>query len=100
MDFHKFITRYKQFGGAKLVWQYAKLGILPVVLRGVVRCVVKRQSFKAIYPEVLYIIEPFLIQKYGLKVQEFKKFKWFVELTICSRVQEIFGCGFVFVSIY
>lgn len=74
MDFHKFITRYKQFGGAKLIWQYAKLGILPVVLRGVVRCVVKRQSFKAIYPEVLHIIEPFLIQKYGLKVQEFKKF--------------------------
>ncbi len=74
MDLKKLISRYKQFGGAKLVWQYAKFGILPVVLRGVVRCVVKRQSFKAIYPEVLHIIEPFLIQKYGLKVQEFKKF--------------------------
>jgi len=62
MDFHKFITRYKQFGGAKLVWQYAKLGILPVVLRGVVRCVVKRQSFKAIYPEVLRKIERYRLR--------------------------------------
>ncbi len=65
MDLKKLISRYKQFGGAKLVWQYAKLGILPVVLRGVVRCVVKRQSFKAIYPEVLRKTEPYLMERYA-----------------------------------
>lgn len=32
----------------------------------------KRQSYKAIYPEVLRKVEPFLIQKYGSRVQEFK----------------------------
>lgn len=74
MDIGKLISRYKQFGGLRLVWQYTKLGVLPVVIKGVVRCLVKRQSFKAIYPEALKCVEPMLIAKYGSKVQEFKKF--------------------------
>ena len=74
MDLKKLITRYKQLGGAKLVWQYVKLGALGPAIKAGVRCLLKRQSFKAIYPEVLRKIEPFLIQKYGSKVQEFKKF--------------------------
>ncbi len=74
MDLKKLISRYKQFGRAKLVWQYAKLRVLWPAVKAGVRCLVKRHSFKAIYPEVLRKIEPFLIQKYGSKVQEFKKF--------------------------
>lgn len=74
MDFHKLISRYRQFGGLRLVWQYAKLGLLPVVIKGFVRCLLRRQSFKSLYPKVLKRIEPELITKYGLKVQEFKKF--------------------------
>lgn len=74
MDFKKLIFRYNQFGGSKLVWQYAKLGALWPAAKASVRCLVTRQSFKGIYPEVLRKIEPFLIQKYGSKVQEFKKF--------------------------
>ena len=72
MDYHKLASRYKQFGGFGLVIEYAKLGALwPAIMAGA-RCLVKRQSFKAIYPEVLSKIEPFLIQKYGSRVQEFK----------------------------
>jgi len=82
MDIHKLITRYKQFGGAKLVWQYVKLGALGPAIKAGVRCLVKRQSFKAIYPEVLKRVEPFLVQKYG------------------SKVQEIFGGGLVPVPIH
>lgn len=74
MDLQILLSRYRQFGGVQLVLQYAKLGVLSVVLINFFRCLVKRQSFKAIYPEVLSKIEPFLIQKYGSKVQEFKKF--------------------------
>ncbi len=74
MDFNKLSTRFRQFGGIRLVLQYAKLRALPTVVKGFVRCVVKRQSFKAIYPEVLKRIEPMLIAKYGSRVQEFKKF--------------------------
>lgn len=74
MDLRKLITRYKQFGGLRLVWHYAKLGVLWPAVKVSMRCLVKRQSFKGIYPEVLRRVEPFLIQKYGSKVQEFKKF--------------------------
>lgn len=74
MDYHKLASRYKQFGGFSLVIEYAKLGALWLAVKAGVRCLLKRQSFKAIYPEVLRKIEPFLIQKYGSKVQEFKKF--------------------------
>lgn len=74
MDFKKIAVRYKQFGGSQIVWQYARLGILPVVVRSFFRCLRKRQSFKAIYPEVLKRVEPMLIAKYGSRVQEFKKF--------------------------
>ena len=72
MDFRKLVTRYKQFGGHCLVWQYAKLGVLPVVVKGVLKCVKKRQSFKSIYPEVLKRVEPKLIAKYGSRVQKLK----------------------------
>lgn len=73
LDFNKLTTRYKQFGGLRLVLQYAKLGVLPIVVMGVLRCVVKKQSFKAIYPKVLQIIEPFLIKKYSSVLQCEKK---------------------------
>lgn len=72
MDLKKLISRYKQFGGAKLVWQYAKLGALWPAVKAGVRCLLRRQSFKAIYPEVLKRIEPKLIAKYGSRVQKFK----------------------------
>ncbi len=74
LDNKKLWSRYKQFGGLRLVWQYTKLGVLPVVIKGVMKCVAKKRSFKTIYPEMLRIIEPFLITKYGSRVQEFKKF--------------------------
>lgn len=69
MDFQKLTSRFKQFGGVRLVWQYAKLGVLPVVVKSFVRSVVKKQSFKTIYPEVLRKIEPVLIRKYGYVLQ-------------------------------
>ncbi len=80
MDLEKLITRYKQFGGAILVWQYVKLGAVPTVLKGLWRFTVKGswfkvgvfQCFKGLYGEIIRKVEPFLIQKYGSKVQEFK----------------------------
>ncbi len=82
MEFNKLATRYKQFGGIRIVWQYAKLGAVPTVLKGLWRFTVKGswfkvgvfQSCKGLYGEVIRRVEPFLIQKYVFKVQEFKKF--------------------------
>jgi len=75
MDYHKLASRYKQFGGFRLVIEYAKLGALWPTVKASVRCFLKRQSFKGIYPEVLKRVEPFLVQKYGSRVQKFKKFR-------------------------
>jgi len=73
MDLKKLITRYKQFGGAKLVWQYAKLGVLWPAVKASVRCLLKRQSFKGIYPEVLRKIEPYLVKRYAQVLQSKKE---------------------------
>ena len=73
MDLKKLITRYKQFGGLRLVWQYTELGALWPAVKAGVRCLVKRQSFKAIYPEVLSKIEPYLVKRYAQVLQSKKE---------------------------
>lgn len=72
MDYIKLKTRYKQFGGLRLVIEYARLGVLGTAAKGFFRCLIKRQSFKAIYPEVLKRVEPMLVAKYSHIVQEYK----------------------------
>lgn len=72
MDFQKLISRYRQFGGLRLIWEYAKIGALAPAIRAGLRCVVQRQSFKQIYPSVLQYVEPFLIEKYAPLISRFK----------------------------
>ena len=72
MEYSKLFLRYKQFGGFRLVIEYAKLGVLGTVAKGFFRCLVKWQSFKQIYPSVLRRVEPFLIDKYAPVVSRFK----------------------------
>lgn len=72
MDFQKLVSRFRQFGGMRLVCQYAQLGALWPAVKAGVRCLVKGQSFKAIYPEVLKKVEPFLVERYKPLVSGFK----------------------------
>ena len=72
MDYHKLISRYNQFGGFRLIVEYARLGALWSAFKAAVKCIIKKQSFKQIYPEILRYVEPFLVRKYGSKVHEFK----------------------------
>lgn len=65
MDFKKLVARYKQFGGFRLVREYAKLGALWPAIKAGFHCLVKQQSFKGIYPEVLSKIEPYLVKRYA-----------------------------------
>ena len=46
MDFQNLINRYKQFGGFRLVREYARLGAVPTVLKGLWRFTVKGAWFK------------------------------------------------------
>lgn len=74
MDFHKLSARFKQFGGIKLVVVYARLGVLLPIVNGFFQCLLKRQSFKGIYPKILKKIEPFLIGKYEPVLKERKNY--------------------------
>lgn len=64
MDFKKLSTRFRQFGGFRLLWEYAKLGVLWIGVKAFLSCLVKRESFKGIYPEILRKIEPNLQDRY------------------------------------
>ena len=65
LNINKLFARYKQFGGFRLVREYTKLGVLWPAIKAGVRCLVKRQSIKAIYPEVLRKTEPYLMERYA-----------------------------------
>ena len=74
MDFHKLVRRYQQFGGLRLVREYARLGVLWPITKAFFRCLVKGESFKRIYPEVLKTIEPFLRKRYFSTLQNRKEY--------------------------
>ena len=72
MDFKKLDKRFKQFGGFRLLREYARLGVLGVGMKSFFRCWAKGTSFKGIYPQILKKVEPFLERKYAPVVQAFK----------------------------
>lgn len=74
MDFHKLISRYQQFGGLRLVREYARLGVLWPIIKTFIRCLVKGESFKRIYPEALKKVEPFLENRYYGLLQKRKNY--------------------------
>ena len=82
MEFQKLTTRFRQFGGFRLLWEYVKLGAIWPAVRTAWRFTVHGEWFKVglfqcckeIYGAViLKKMEPFLEQKYAPVVQEFKK---------------------------
>lgn len=63
-DFDRLRIRFKQFGGWRLALEYVKLGLLWVIVRELVRCVVYRRSFKSVYPAIGKVVDPMLVEKY------------------------------------
>ena len=63
-DLDRLIVRFRQFGGMRLVWEYAKMGVLWVGVKEVVRCAIKGRSFKSVYPVVTRLIDEELVSKY------------------------------------
>jgi len=64
-DLDRLIVRFRQFGGMRLVWEYAKMGVLWVGVKEVIRCAIKGRSFKCVYPVVTKRVDEELIKKYG-----------------------------------
>lgn len=61
MNYRTVINKFHQFGGFRLVKEYAKLGVLPEVARGII----KGKSLKILYYTSLSKVEPYLKDKYS-----------------------------------
>lgn len=64
-DFDRLITRFRQFGGMRLVWQYARMGVLWIGIKEIVKCALKGKSFKTVYPIITERIDRILVERYG-----------------------------------
>lgn len=65
LDFDKFRLRLQQFGGWRLLWQYAKMGVLWTGCKALLRCIVRGKSLKEAYPVVTRGIDDVLVRRYG-----------------------------------
>ena len=63
-DFDRLIARFKQFGGMRLVWQYAKMGVLWLGIKEIIRCILHGRSLKAVYPVVTRLVDQELVNQY------------------------------------
>lgn len=64
-DLDRLIARWREFGGWRLVWQYAKMGVLWIGVKEIIRCAVTGRSFKTVYPVVTERIAPLLLPPAG-----------------------------------
>lgn len=65
LDIIRAWIRFREFGGVRLLREYARQGLLRRLVGIVVRCMLKRQSMKYAYSLFLERAETVLIERYG-----------------------------------
>lgn len=60
----KLYRRFLEFGGWRLVLQYIRMGVWATCVKAVVLCVVRRQSLKRAYADIVARVENILTDKY------------------------------------
>ena len=68
-----FVSRYRQFGGWKVVKAYAKMGALWPMVKTIIRHPFDRKTYRRAYSEALQKVEPFLMTKYAPVMLEQKE---------------------------
>lgn len=63
-DFDRLLVRFRQFGGWRLLVQYARMGVLGTGIWEILRCVLRRQSMKQVYPKITRKVGEILLEKY------------------------------------
>lgn len=63
-DFDRLLVRFRQFGGWRLLVQYARMGVLGTGMREILRCAFHRQSMKQVYPKITHKVDEILLEKY------------------------------------
>lgn len=71
-DFDKLRTRLVQFGGWRLVWQYARMGVLWTGVKALASCATSGRSLKSAYPAITKRVDEILIKKYRHILEESK----------------------------
>lgn len=69
----KALGRFRQFGGWRLLWEYAKLGVLPAVLRQGALLLAGRTDADMAYEAIGRKVSPMLINRYANLLLELKK---------------------------
>ncbi len=70
----RLISRFRQFGGLRLLVEYARLGVIHVIVKGLYNCLINKKQFKSLYPDVLKEIEPFLKERFTPILNRRKEF--------------------------
>ena len=73
LDLSIFLRRFREFGGWRLVKEYAGLGLIPAIVKNFCRCILKGQSLKAIYPAVRGKVSPMLVKRYKPIIAESRR---------------------------
>lgn len=63
-DFDKFKKRFVQFGGWRLILQYARMGVLWTGMKALLRCALKGRSMKEAYPAITGKVDEKLVKRY------------------------------------
>lgn len=63
-DFDKFKKRFVQFGGWRLILQYARMGVLWTGVKALLRCALKGRSMKEAYPAITGKVDEKLVKRY------------------------------------
>lgn len=71
-DFDKLRTRLRQFGGWRLVWQYARMGVLWTGVKALTSCAVSGRSLKSAYPAITKRVDEILVRRYSHILEENK----------------------------
>lgn len=77
VDLHnirKVIGRFRQFGGGRLLWEYAKMGLLPVILKQGLLLLTGKTDADTAYEAIGRKVNPILINRYANLLSEQKTY--------------------------
>ena len=64
LDIDRLFVRFGQFGGWRVLREYARMGVLWTGVCSLIRCALKGRSFKTAYPVITEKVDRILIRKY------------------------------------
>lgn len=94
-DFNAISKRFSQFGGMQLIREYARMGLIPGIIKRTIKTIIHRQSFKNVVYPTYTEIDRFLRKKYTpLMLQLKEKYKNEIPKESAAKVWSCWLQGF------